>query len=258
MRAYLIQTLKIPALEVISVRNSVKKIILPAAGFMLLMANPSFAQYDGGGGAASSGGGTSSSSTNSSTIFKSYVDVVFLTEFNQDDDVQTVSTAGGLLGGSSSKTYDPVMDKAHGISVLAGFRGEGWYGFELGLSYSKDGEADVQKQSANFNTLLYPLDDSNLYVKIAMGVTRYVEYPLGLSVDAFQDADDDFITANYGAGVGYVFPMQLGETKFGIKAEAVYLISDRFRERENDFKTDVDAPGQLEEVQFNIGLRFPL
>ncbi|AKH67910.1 hypothetical protein IMCC21906_00217 [Spongiibacter sp. IMCC21906] len=259
MRTSLIQTPKITALEVISVKNLVKKIMMPVAGSMLLMANPSFAQYGGEGGGGAPGGGASSGGSTGSTEFVSYVDVLFLTQFNQDDDVQTVSEPGGLLGGGSSTTFDPVLDRAHGISVLAGFRRKGWYGFELGFSYAKDGEdADVQKQGIDFNTLLYPFNDSNLYFKIAMGATRYVEYPLTQTPDAFEDSDDDFITVNYGGGVGYVLPLQLGETEFGIRAEAVYLIKDRFLERENDFEADINAPGQFEEVQFNVGIRFPL
>ena len=91
-----------------------------------------------------------------------------------------------------------------------------------------------------------------------MGVTRYVEYPIERSDDPIPDGDDDFTTANYGGGVGYVLPIEFGETSLGIRAEAVYLVGDRFLERENDFEDDIRAPGTFKEVQFNIGVRFPL
>ncbi|GAB3372837.1 hypothetical protein GCM10027567_08790 [Spongiibacter taiwanensis] len=229
---------------------------MPVACTLMLASGAAHAQYGDGGAPAS--GGSSGGSTTGSTTFDSYIDVMFNTEFSQDDDVQTVTTGGGLLGGGSTKTYDPVLDQANGISVLAGFRRKGWYGFEVGFGYSKDGEADVQKQSAQFNTLFYPFEESNLYLKLALGVTRYVEYPIERSDDPIPDGDDDFLTANYGGGVGYVLPIEFGETSLGIRAEAVYLVGDRFLERENDFEEDIRAPGTLKEVQFNIGVRFPL
>ena len=243
--------------EVKSVTNPMTKTLLAVVASTVLLSTPAVAQYGDSGG-ASSGSSSSSSSTSGSSEFGSYIDVMFDTQLNQDDDVQTVTTGGGgLLGGGTSKTYDPVLDKAHGASVLFGFRRKGWYGFEFGLGYSKDGESDVQKNSAMFNTLFYPFEN-DLYLKLALGVTRYVEYPIGRSSDPIPDGDDDFITVNYGAGVGYVFPFELGERSFGIRAEAVYLVGDRFLERENDFEEDIRAPGTLEEIQLNIGIRFPL
>jgi hypothetical protein len=149
------------------------------------------------------------------------------------------------------------LDTAHGVSVLAGFRRKGWYGFEFGLGYLKDGVVD--KQSAHFNTLIYPFSSlPNFYTKIATGVTRYVDYPFERTEDPIADADHDFVTLNYGGGMGYVLPIKISDTKFSIRAEAVYQVGDRFLERESDFEADISAPGTFHNVQFNLGIRFPL
>lgn len=235
-----------------------KKIVFPAVVTAAFMVSPAHAQYGGGGGGASSGGSSSGSSAASgSKEFFSYVDVMFNYIQDETDDEFILTEGGGLLGGGSSVAVDPI-DKSIGGSVLAGFRREGWFGFELGLGYNKDGDTDVQQQSVIFNALIYPFDDSELYLKIASGVTRYVEYPIQRSAEPIPDGDDDFITLNYGAGLGYVFPMSFGDTDFGIRAEAVYLVGDRFLERENDFEEDIRAPSTLHQVQFNLGIRFPL
>lgn len=251
------KNVKIEIHEGSSVSKFIRNTLVAAVG-SLIFASPVFAQYESGGGSAS--GGVGGEAKSGSKAFFSYVDVMVSSEFNQDDDVQVVTTSsGGLLGGTTTKTYDPVLDTAHGINVLMGFRRKGWYGFEFGLGYSKDTEeAAVVKQSAQFNTLLYPFEDSEFYLKLATGVTRYVEYPISRSNDPIPDGDDDFTTVNYGAGLGYVLPMEFDEMSFGIRAEAVYLVGDRFLERENDFEADIRAPGTLKEVQFNVGIRFPL
>lgn len=240
------------------VTQLLKKIVLPAFVATVFMAPPAHAQYgDGGGGTSSGGGGNMSSAASGSTEFFSYVDVMVNYVQDETDDEFVLTQGGGLFGGGTSEAVDP-LDKSIGGSVLAGFRRKGWFGFELGLGYNKDGDTDVQQQSFIFNALIYPFDDSELYLKVASGVTRYVEYPIQRSADPIPDGDDDFITLNYGAGLGYVFPMSIGDTDFGIRAEAVYLVGDRFLERENDFEEDIRAPSTLHQVQFNVGIRFPL
>ena len=244
------------------VKNLIRNIIAPSSAILLLASTPVLAQYGEGGGST---GASSSNGASGSSSFTSYVDVMYSLQ-NSDDDTRGTTTTqgggsgglGGLLGGGGNNTApvrDPVLDKGQGFAVLAGFRRKGWYGFEFGGSYAKD--EDVQKQSLLFNTLIYPFEN-NFYIKLASGVTRYVEYPLAQSVDAFEDSDDDFITINYGAGIGYVLPLEIGDTPIGIRAEAVYHVADRFLERENDFEEDINAPGNLKEIQFNIGIRFPL
>ncbi|MEX1669223.1 hypothetical protein AB4876_09895 [Zhongshania guokunii] len=243
-------------------KNLIRNIIAPTSAILLLASGSAFAQYGEGGGTSAT---TSSSGTSGSTAFTSYLDVMYSLQ-NSDDDVRGTTTTqgggggglGGVLGGGGNNTEpvrDPVLDQGQGITVLAGFRRKGWYGFEFGGSYAKD--EDVQKQSLLFNTLIYPFEN-NFYIKLASGVTRYVEYPLAQSVDAFEDSDDDFITINYGAGIGYVFPFELSDTPLGIRAEVVYHVADRFLERENDFEEDINAPGNLKEIQFNLGIRIPL
>lgn len=243
------------------VKNLIMNIVAPTSAILLLAATPALAQYGDSGG---SSGASSSTGATRTAAFTSYVDVMYSMQ-NSDDDIRGTTTTqggggglGGLLGGGGNNTNpvrDPVLDKGQGFAVLAGFRRKGWYGFEFGGSYAKD--EDVQKQSLLFNTLIYPFEN-NFYIKLASGVTRYVEYPLAQSVDAFEDSDDDFITINYGAGIGYVFPFEVGDTPLGIRAEVVYHVADRFLERENDFEEDINAPGNLKEIQFNIGIRFPL
>ena len=243
------------------VKNLIMNIVAPTSAILLLAATPALAQYGDSGG---SSGASSSTGSTRTAAFTSYVDVMYSMQ-NSDDDIRGTTTTqggggglGGLLGGGGNNTNpvrDPVLDKGQGFAVLAGFRRKGWYGFEFGGSYAKD--EDVQKQSLLFNTLIYPFEN-NFYIKLASGVTRYVEYPLAQSVDAFEDSDDDFITINYGAGIGYVFPFEVGDTPLGIRAEVVYHVADRFLERENDFEEDINAPGNLKEIQFNVGIRFPL
>lgn len=243
------------------VKNLIMNIVAPTSAILLLAATPALAQYGDSGG---SSGASSSTGATRTAAFTSYVDVMYSMQ-NSDDDIRGTTTTqggggglGGLLGGGGNNTNpvrDPVLDKGQGFAVLAGFRRKGWYGFEFGGSYAKD--EDVQKQSLLFNTLIYPFEN-NFYIKLASGVTRYVEYPLAQSVDAFEDSDDDFITINYGAGIGYVFPFEVGDTPLGIRAEVVYHVADRFLERENDFEEDINAPGNLKEIQFNVGIRFPL
>lgn len=249
--------LDLQKLEGNTVKYSVNKYLLASLAFLCVTASPVNAQYGGGEGSPSSTEGESAAAGSGSKEFFSYVDVMFSYQLDETDDEFVLTEGGGLLGGGSSTDIDP-LDKSMGFNVLAGFRRQGWYGFEFGLGYSKDGDSDVQKQSALFNTLIYPFESSELYLKIATGVTRYVEYPIERSPFPIADGDDDFTTINYGAGVGYVFPMQVGESSFGIRAEAVYLIGDRFLERESDFEEDIRAPGTLEAVHFNVGLRFPL
>lgn len=227
------------------------KCLLAPVFLFWMIASPASAQDDSNEGLAASSTGTGS------TAFFSYVDVLFNYEQDETDDEFVLSQGGGLLGGGSSTNVDP-LDKSMGLSVLAGFRRQGWYGFEFGLSYSKDGDSDVQKQSALFNTLIYPFETSEFYLKLATGVTRYVEYPITRTPFPIADGDDDFTTINYGLGVGYVFPLQFGERSFGLRAEASYLVGDRFLERESDFEEDISAPGTLKALHFNIGLRFPL
>lgn len=224
---------------------------------LMMLAATAHAQYGGGGG--TSAGGSASMGNSGSNAFKSYVDIMY--SFEQSETEQPFSTQnsdGGLLGmgGSSEATRieDPI-DTAEGLQVVAGFRRKGWYGFEFGLGYTRGG--DVDKQSFLFNTLIYPFE-SDLYLKVATGVTRYVEYPIERGEGAIPDGDDDFITVNYGLGLGYVFPFEVAEKPFGIRFEAVYLVGDRFLERESDFETDIRAPGTLKDIQLNVGLRFPL
>jgi len=243
------------------VKKLIRNIIAPTTALLLLASGTAFAQYDEGG---SSAAPANSSGTTGSKSFTSYLDVMYSLQ-NSDDDVRGTTTTqggggglGGILGAGGNNTdpvRDPVLDKGQGFAILAGFRRKGWYGFEFGGSYAKD--EDVQKQSLLFNTLIYPFEN-NFYIKLASGVTRYVEYPLAQSVDSFEDSDDDFITINYGAGIGYVFPFEVADTPLGIRAEVVYHVADRFLERENDFEEDINAPGNLKEIQFNVGIRFPL
>ncbi len=253
MRQGLGNILKIKAQEGSPVKNLLKKYLVPAAGSMLLLASPAQAQYGDGGGA----GAASSASTgkSGSSTFFSYVDVMYSYQQDETDDEFTLNEGGGLFGGGSSTEVDPI-DAAQGINVLAGFRRQGWYGFEFGLGYAKDG--DVEKLSAMFNTLIYPFDESEFYLKLATGATRYEEYPIQRGLDPIADGDDGFVTGNFGAGLGYVFPLELAEKPFGIRFEAVYMVGDRFLERESDFEEDIRAPGTLKEIQFNVGLRFPL
>ncbi|MBU0537826.1 MAG: hypothetical protein KKF24_02535, partial [Gammaproteobacteria bacterium] len=174
-------------------KNLIRNIIAPSSAILLLASTPVLAQYGEGGGST---GASSSSGASGSSSFTSYVDVMYSLQ-NSDDDTRGTTTTqgggsgglGGLLGGGGNNTApvrDPVLDKGQGFAVLAGFRRKGWYGFEFGGSYAKD--EDVQKQSLLFNTLIYPFEN-NFYIKLASGVTRYVEYPLAQSVDAFEDSD---------------------------------------------------------------------
>jgi hypothetical protein len=192
--------------------------------------------------------------------FSSYVDLMFNYEQSETDDEFTVTRPATLsqpFGGSNGDVVDP-LDTAMGFSALVGFRRDGWYGFEFGLGMSKDGDTDVEKQSFQFNTLFYPLDSSNLYLKLATGVTRYIDYQFQRDTFPIEKNNTDFFTLDVGAGVGYVFPIEIGDAQFGIRAEAVYLVGDRFIERDSDFNEDYDIPGKFEEVHFNLGVRFVL
>lgn len=232
------------------------KLCLAALAILMAVASPAYAQYGEGEGTAAA---SSSSTGTGSTDFSSYVDVMFNYEKSETEPrSRTTQNSGGMLGGlggSTTTTIEDPIGTAKGMSVLAGFRRKGWYGFEFGASYTSGG--DVDKQSLIFNTLIYPFDN-NLYLKLASGVTRYVEYPIERGSDPIPDGDDDFITINYGAGLGYVIPFNVGDTPLGIRLEAVYLAGDRFLERESDFEEDIRAPGTLKDIQINIGLRFPL
>jgi|TARA_R110001583_G_scaffold174631_1_gene329106 hypothetical protein len=242
-------------IEVIAVKNFNSKLYLAAVALLLTVVSPAYAQYGEGEAAAPS----SSSGSTGSTEFSSYVDVLFNYEKSETEPrSRTTQSSGGILGGlggSTTTTVDDPIGTAKGMSVVAGFRRKGWYGFEFGGSYTKGG--DVAKQSLIFNTLIYPFEN-NFYLKLASGVTRYVEYPIERTNDPIPDGDDDFITLNYGAGLGYVIPFDIGDTSLGIRLEAVYLAGDRFLERESDFEEDIRAPGILKDIQINIGLRFPL
>ena len=217
---------------------SAKKLALIAASAAMLFTPPALAQYGGGGG-SSPAPSSSSSGYNKAKEFSSYMDVMI--NYEETDD-------------------DPQLDSAVGLSVLGGFKRDGWYGFEFGLGQKKDDDAKVHKQSAIFNTLIYPFYNKlpNLYGKIAMGVTRYVDYPLERGTNAIADGEDDFVTVDYGGGIGYVLPLTKSEKPLSLRFEAVYVVGDRFLERESDFEDDIRAPGNFHDVQFNLGLRFPL
>lgn len=251
-----VNRLRIRTIEVAEVKYWNSKLCLAVSAMLMILAGPAYGQYgDGEGSAAPS----SSSSSAGTAEFSSYVDVLFNYEKSETEPrSRTVESSGGMLsglGGSTTTTTEDPIGTAKGVSVLAGFRRKGWYGFEFGGSYTKGGE--VQKQSLLFNTLIYPFEN-NLYIKLASGVTRYVEYPIERGSDPIPDGDDDFITINYGAGLGYVVPFKVADKSLGVRFEAVYMAGDRFLERESDFEEDIRAPGILKDIHFNIGLRFAL
>lgn len=229
-------------LKVRSVTSVIKKYIVPAVSGCLLVVGPVHAQDAG------------------STEFTSYVDVMFNYEQSETDDEFTVTNSSSLAirdGTPNGTVVDP-LDAAMGATVLVGFRRAGWYGFEFGLGLSKDGDSDAEKQSFQFNTLIYPFDDSNLYFKLATGITRYDKYQFQRDRFPIEKNNSDFFTLDVGGGLGYVLPVEIGDIKLGIRAEAVYIIGDRFTERDTDFHEDYDVPGKLEELHFNLGIRFQL
>ena len=245
---------KSAAIKVIAMKRFNKMYRAAVCGSLLVFAAAAQAQYGEGGAAAGGGAAMGSSGSNE---FKSYVDVMYSYEQSETEQPYRTEGEGGMLGlgGETATRIEDPIETAEGAQVLAGFRRKGWYGFEFGLGYTRGG--DVDKQSLLFNTLIYPFE-SDLYLKLASGVTRYVEYPIERGEGAIPDGDDDFITVNYGLGLGYVFPFEVSEKPFGVRLEAVYLVGDRFLERESDFEEDIRAPGTLKDIQLNIGLRFPL
>ena len=159
-----------------------------------------------------------------------------------------------ILGTYKQSESDEVLDGSAGGTALLGYR-NGYYGLEAGLGYTED--SNVQLSNFAANVLLYPFKSVPAYVLMGAGAVHYYKYPTVRPNNAFTGGDD-FATVALQAGLGYVLPIKTSNYHFGIRAEVLYRVGDRFLERESDFDTDLNAPGTFKDVLFNIGLQLPL
>lgn len=132
-------------------------------------------------------------------------------------------------------------------------------GFSVGLGYKADhlayeivpGMVDLdgtKLTSIALNGLLFPFDNSGLYVTAGLSGSNYKDYPV-------EGDEEDFSTYNVDAGVGYMLPFS--KNGFAIRAEARYRVSHR-EDEYNDADVDLDVPGDFEQTVFSIGLQIPL
>ena len=154
-----------------------------------------------------------------------------------------------------TKRNDPVLDNPLGGTFLMGYR-NGWYAVETGFAYTED--AGVKRQSWKLRGLIFPFESvPYLYAVLGGGITRYVGYPV---VDTPQATNgrESFTTGDLAAGLGYMLPVRIGRYEFGIRAEGLYEVGDRFLERQSDFITDISAPSTFKDIVINVGLQLPL
>lgn len=132
-------------------------------------------------------------------------------------------------------------------------------GFSVGIGYKSDHFAyeivpslvdldGTKLSSLALNGLMFPFDDSGLYVTAGFSASNYKDYPL-------EDDEEDFSTLNVDAGLGYMLPFS--KNGFAIRAEARYRVSHR-EDEYNDADEDLDVPGDFEQTVFSIGLQIPL
>lgn len=145
-----------------------------------------------------------------------------------------------------SSNDDGELDSGNGGAIALGFRRD-FYAVEVVPSLVDLDGTDVL--SLALNGLVFPIDDNGFYLSLGLSATNYKDYPV-------PDDLEDFSTVNVDAGLGYLFPLSLGEKDFAIRAEARYRISHR-EEEYNDADTDLAVPGDLKHTIFSIGVQIP-
>lgn len=149
---------------------------------------------------------------------------------------------------------DPELDIGYGGTALLGYRKKN-YALETGVGYHDD--QGIGRISWKVKALLFPFESVPfLYGVVGGGMSRYTEYPI-VDTPMAINGRDAFYTADVTAGLGYMFPMRIGNYEFALRAEALYELGDRFLLRENDFTTDVSAPSTFKSAVLNVGLQLP-
>ncbi|NGY06788.1 OmpA family protein [Solimonas terrae] len=231
-----------------------KKIIgLWVVGFVAsatLMPGTALAQYGGGGGG---GGGGSAPSMGPAED----------TPQSVEDERKALSPLldGGyvsVMGTYQRSLKDDVLSNNLGGAVLIGYRD--WarhYALETGFGDTV--ESGIQRQSAKIKLLVFPFDSVPMaYGVFGTGMTRFFKYPHGYSPDLLETSKHkDFYTVDVSGGLGYMFPLHGDSYDWALRAEVLFQLGDRFLERENDFQTDIDAPGTFKDIVLNIGLQLP-
>lgn len=142
------------------------------------------------------------------------------------------------------------LDDGVGGVMSVGFR-NGSYAFEAGALYSSISTSD---KNASFlggviNGLLFPLKSlPGLYATIGVSGIELEDYPTV--------AGSSFSTLAVDGGLGYIFPLQVGNYEFGIRAEGRYRHAHR-ETRRNSARLDLDAPNNFDDMLINIGLQMP-
>ncbi|MGQ0696770.1 MAG: hypothetical protein ACT4PZ_00875, partial [Panacagrimonas sp.] len=140
---------------------------------------------------------------------------------------------------------DSGLDDGPGGSIAVGYR-KNSYAWEIGGFIMDLG--GVSEQGVNLNGLLFPFSGlPGLYGIAGVGGLVYKDY-----VDGREPA-----TAFAQGGAGFLFPMQIGNYEFAIRAESLYRYGKRER-RQNDRNVDFDIPNYFNDILINIGLQLPL
>jgi outer membrane protein OmpA-like peptidoglycan-associated protein len=141
------------------------------------------------------------------------------------------------------------LDSGFGGILNGGYR-QGMFSLEGGLFYTQmGGDGDPTFQGFSISGLLFPFKQlANLYALIGAG---------GIETEKYADRDGSFSRTFGHGGLGYIFPLQIGNYEFAIRAEALYRYGRR-EKRLNAAETDLDAPRNFEEVVANLGLQLPL
>ena len=161
---------------------------------------------------------------------------------------------GAILATYDKTLDDDVLKNSYGGTGLLGYR-DGFYALETGIAFTTDG--DVQRQAFKLKVLLFPFESLPMaYGVIGGGMSRYYQYPHSFTPNQVSE-NNDFYTADLAAGLGYLFPFKSGNYEWAVRAEVLYELGDRFLERQDDFRTDIDAPSTFHDVVLNIGLHLP-
>ncbi|WP_421793683.1 OmpA family protein [Hydrocarboniphaga effusa] len=161
---------------------------------------------------------------------------------------------GAILATYDKTLDDDVLKNSYGGTGLLGYR-DGFYALETGIAYTTGN--DVDRQAFKLKVLLFPFESLPMaYGVLGGGLSRYYQYPHSFTPNQVSE-NNDFYTADLAAGLGYLFPFKSGNYEWAVRAEVLYELGDRFLERQDDFRTDIDAPSTFHDVVLNIGLHLP-